>query len=304
MNLRDLEYLVALAEHRHFGRAAESVYVSQPTLSTQIKKLEAELGTALIERGSRQVILTHAGERVMRRARHVLADVEEIRSIARQASSPHTGTLSLGAFPTLAPYLLPHLIPSLTTAFPALEIHLVEEKSALLLDGIRDGAIDMAFIALPVLDDGLTTVPVFREDFLLATPLGHPLAGSAPAHSADLAGEELLLLGDGHCLRDQILEVCSAVGSGERRGIHATSMETLRLMVAAGVGITLLPRLAVTPPVVENPDVVLTEFDEPRPHRDIALVWRRTHVQRDMLGTVAERIGDVCRTLPVTPLAP
>lgn len=304
MNLRDLEYLVALAEHHHFGRAAESVYVSQPTLSTQIKKLEAELGVELIERGSRQVMLTHAGERVVRRARHVLGDVDEIRAIARQERSPHTGSLRLGAFPTLAPYLLPHLMPAMAQSYPELEVLLVEEKSQALLAGVRDGSIDAAFIAMPVHDDTLIVEPLFAEEFVLATPAGHPLASSDAVATAELEGEKLLLLNEGHCMREQILDVCNAVGSGERRGFHATSLETLRLMVAAGVGVTLLPQLAVAPPVVANPAVALTPFAEPAPFREIVLVWRRTHVQRDLIEAVAEATRDVATKLPVSVMRP
>lgn len=287
MNLRDLEYLVALDEHRHFGRAAAAAYVSQPTLSTQLKKLEAELGVDLIERGARQVLFTAVGERVVRRARRILAEADEIRSLARRAQSPHTGSVRLGAFPTLAPYLLPHVVPGLRERFPDLEVLLVEDKTADLLDGVRAGTLDAALVALPVADESLAVEPLFREDFVLATPAELPERVEGPLAVADLGGEDLLLLADGHCLRDQALEVCGLSGAQERRGFQATSLETLRHMVASGVGATLMPRLAVTPPVVENPGVALREFVAPAPHRDIALVWRRTHVHRELLGEVA-----------------
>lgn len=288
MNLRDLEYLVALAEHRHFGRAAQAAYVSQPTLSTQLKKLEAELGVDLIERGARQVLFTAVGERVVRRARRILAEAEEIRSLARRAQSPHTGSVRVGAVPTLAPYLLPHVVPGLRERFPDLEVLLVEEKTADLLDAVRGGGLDAALVALPVADEALVAEPLFREDFLLAAPVAHRLARLPdPLVPDDLGGEDLLLLAEGHCLRDQALAVCGLSGAQERRGFQATSLETLRHMVASGVGVTLMPRLAVTPPVVDNPGMELREFAAPAPHRDIALVWRRTHVHRELLGELA-----------------
>lgn len=294
MNIRDLEYLVALHEHRHFGRAAEASFCSQPTLSTQIRKLETELGADLVERGSRQVLFTAAGERVVRRARHILADADEIRSIARQARNPRAGSIRLGVFPTLAPYLLPHVIGSVTAEFPDLELLLVEEKTPVLVEQLRSGALDAALVAMPVDDESLAVLPLFREEFVLAVPAGHHLAEvEAPTPSSKVAGEDLLLLTEGHCLRDQALEVCRTVGGEERKGFQATSLETLRLMVAAGVGITLMPRLSVVPPVVPNPGIVLRDFAEPAPYRDVAMVWRRSSVQRDLLEDLAESIRAV-----------
>lgn len=302
MNLRDLEYLVALDEHRHFGRAATAAYVSQPTLSTQLKKLEAELGVDLIERGSRQVLFTAVGERVVRRARRILAEADEIRSLAERAREPHRGSVRLGAFPTLAPYLLPHVVPGLRERFPDLELLLVEEKTEALLDQLGRGALDAALVALPVTDEALHVEPLFREDFLLATPAGHPLVDARPMVATDLGAEDLLLLADGHCLRDQALAVCGIAGAGERRGFQATSLETLRHMVASGVGVTLMPRLAVSSPVVANPGVALREFAAPAPHRDIALVWRRTHVHRELLAEVADVLRAATAGMPVTAL--
>ncbi len=313
MNLRDLEYLVALAEHRHFGRAANACFVSQPTLSTQLKKLETHLGVDLIERGPRSVLLTPAGEKVVARARVILAEADGIRGIARQARDPRAGTLRLGAFPTLAPYLFPHVVPVLHAAFPDLELLLVEEKTSVLAAQLADGRIDAAVLAMPVDLDGVEVEPLFREDFLLAVPAGHELAASDPAPEASLAvaepiataalaGEPLLLLADGHCLRDQALTVCQQVGAAERTGFRATSLETLRMMVAAGVGITLLPELSVRPPVADSDAIALRRFREPVPHRDIALVWRRSSTYGDLLRDLAGSL----RALPdgyVRPLA-
>jgi len=302
VNLRDLEYLVALADHRHFGRAAAAAYVSQPTLSTQLKKLETELGVDLVERGTRQVLLTGAGERVVERARSILGQAQDIRDIARSARDPRAGRLRLGFFPTLGPYLLPHVVPALRERLPDAELLLTEAKTGELREQLLAGTLDAALIALPVVDDALHVRPLFREDFLLAVPADHELAGETGRLPAErLAGEDLLLLAEGHCLRDQALDVCQTAGAREQSGFQATSLETLRHMVAAGVGTTLLPRLAVSPPS-RNPDgVVLREFVGAAPHRDIAMVWRRSSVQAPLLDEVAEVLGRLPAGL-VTPL--
>ncbi|GAB48385.1 LysR substrate-binding domain-containing protein [Mobilicoccus pelagius] len=317
MNLRDLEYLVALSEHRHFGRAAAACYVSQPTLSTQIKKLESELGAPLIERGSRGVIFTLAGESVLARARSVLAGADEIRTIARYAADPRSGTLRLGVFPTLGPYLLPHALPLVKAQLPDLRLLLVEEKSPDLVGMLQAGTLDAAVLAMPV-DETFDHAPLFREEFVLAVPAGHDLAGgtgadeeSAPPVTTDaLQGQDVLLLADGHCMRDQALEVCSLAGAAERDGFRATSLETLRHMVAGGVGITLLPHLSVSPPVPASDGLVLRRFADPAPYRDIALVWRRGGVHAGLMtelaailrGLVGTAAGDGLRALsPVDP---
>lgn len=296
MNLRDFEYLVSLDEHRHFGKAAAACYVSQPTLSTQLKKLEAELGVELIERSPRQVTLTTAGRRVVAKARTILAHAQEIRGIARQAQDPRSGSVRLGVFPTLAPYLLPHVVPPLHRGFPDLELLLSEAKTDDLLDQLSAAHLDAAILALPVADESLHVEPLFREDFLLAVPAGHPLAerrddpGGAPLEV--LADSPLLLLEEGHCLRDQALAVCRKAG-GPVDGFTATSLETLRHVVAAGVGITLLPELAVSPPVAASEGIVLLRFQDPAPHRDIGLFWRRTTVYRHLLPEIADALRTI-----------
>lgn len=287
VNLRDLEYLVALADHRHFGRAAAACHVSQPTMSTQIKKLETELKVALVERGARQVMLTPAGVDVVARARDLLDDAEQIRRIARASADPESGTLRLGLFPTLAPYLLPHVVGPIRERFPRLELLLVEEKSPDLVEMLKGGALDAAVLAMPLAEDSLTTTPLFREDFLLALPSSHPLAAADDPLPMDaLSGQELLLLEDGHCLRDQALAVCSLAGGKERSGFRATSLETLRHMVATGSGITLLPELSVSPPVTPHPGLALRRL-EPSPHRDLALVRRASHVDPSLIDDLA-----------------
>lgn len=298
MNLRDLEYLVAVADHRHFGEAAAASFVSQPTLSTQLKKLEAELGVELIERNPRHVTLTTAGERVVSEARAVLERVASIRTIARAASDPASATVRLGLFPTIAPYLLPHVVPQIRAAYPHLELLLTEEKTGVLLDRLRDGKLDAAVLARPVRDEQLNEQVLFREDFVLAVPASHPLAASpGPVSPAVLADEQVLLLEEGHCLRDQALEVCHLAGAAERTGFRATSLETMRQMVAAGVGVTLLPMLAVQPPVPQSPDVAIVRFSEPVPRREIAMYWRRSSPYRDFMPSLAALVGHVAPEL-------
>jgi LysR family transcriptional regulator, hydrogen peroxide-inducible genes activator len=293
MNLRDLSYLVALAEHRHFGRAAEASFVSQPTLSTQIRKLEDELGVALVERTPRKVLLTETGREIARRARGVLSQVDEIKSIAQRTRDPESGTIRLGIFPTLGPYLLPHVIPHLRQRFPRLELLLREEKTEQILGMLREGTLDAGILALPMHDDSLHVEFLFEEPFVLAVPDNHPLAGRQSLKMEDLADQNLLLLEDGHCLRDQALEVCHLAGAGEKTGFRATSLETLRQMVSANVGITLMPILAVKPPVAQAGNVRLIEFDSPAPSRRIAMVWRKSSAMTPFFTALAEVIRDV-----------
>ena len=276
MNLRDLQYLVALAEYKHFGRAAEACFVSQPTLSTQIRKLEEELGVSLVERAPRKVLLTEVGREVAARARAVLSEIDQIRAAAQRTRDPESGTVRLGIFPTLGPYLLPHVVAPIRRRFPRLELLLTEEKTEVLLRMLREGRLDAAILALPLHEDQLHQEFLFEEDFVLAVPETHALASRPSLKLDELAAHDLLLLEDGHCLRDQALEVCQIAGAGERSGFRATSLETLRQMVAAGVGITLLPSLAVQPPVATSSDIHLVPFRGKPPSRRIGMAWRKS----------------------------
>jgi LysR family transcriptional regulator, hydrogen peroxide-inducible genes activator len=297
MNLRDFQYLVALADHKHFGHAAEASFVSQPTLSTQIRKLEDELGVTLVERTPRKVLLTEAGQQIVARARAVLGEVEQIRRIARRDSDPESGTLRLGIFPTLGPYLLPHVLGTLRERFPRLELLLVEEKTAEVVQRLREGKLDAAILALPVHDDTLHAEFLFEEPFMLAMPETHPLATRRALKLADLEDQHLLLLEDGHCLRDQALEVCRMSGAGEKHGFRATSLETLRQMVAANVGVTLLPLLAVRPPIAHTANVHLTPFRGRAPSRRLAMFWRRSSTMHEFLLRVSGIFKHIPREL-------
>ena len=296
MNLRDLKYLVALADQKHFGRAAAACHVSQPTLSTQIRKLEDELGVPLVERAPRKVMLTPAGREAAERARRIVAEVEQMKEAARRSQDPEAGTVRLGIFPTLAPYLLPHVVPRVRARFPQLELLLVEEKSDELLARLRDGKLDAAVLALPVHDEQLHAEFLFEEHFLLAAPERHELASATDLSMDQLSDETLLLLEDGHCLRDQALDVCRLSGAQEKSGFRATSLETLRQMVAAGVGVTLMPALSVHPPVVTPDTIRLVEFRDPPPSRKIALVWRKSSAMEHFLHALADAIGALARS--------
>ena len=290
MNLRDLKYLVALADHRHFGKAAAACFVSQPTLSTQIRKLEDELGLPLVERAPRKVMLTPAGVEAAARARTIVAEVEQMKEAARRSRDPEAGTVRLGIFPTLGPYLLPHVIPNIRERFPQLELLLVEEKSDELLTRLREGRLDAALLALPLDDDQLHAEFLFEEPFLLAVSQQHPLARRQHLDVQELSSQKLLLLEDGHCLRDQALAVCRLFGANEKSEFRATSLETLRQMVAADVGITLLPTLSVKPPVPRSDNIRLLDFSgDDRPSRRIAMAWRRSSAMTGFLEQLAQQ---------------
>lgn len=293
MNVRALQYFVKLADLRHFSKAAEACFVSQPTLSTQIRKLEEELGVQLVERAPRKVMLTPVGEEIAERARGVLNEVEQIRAVARRHVNPAEGTLRLGIFPTLAPYLLPHVIPTIRTQYPRLTLQLAEEKTDDILKMLQRGTLDAALLALPIARDGLEVAVLFEEPFVLAVPEDHPLARKSSVTTEDLRGSELLLLEEGHCMREHALEVCALAGASERVDFHATSMETLRQMVAAEVGITLMPLLAVKPPIAETPNVVIRPFRKPGPSRTIALVWRSSSALGSFFESLAEPFGNL-----------
>src|SRR5688500_13272440 len=263
LKLKDLRYLVAVADTRHFGRAAERSFVSQPTLSAQLKKLEGYLGVQLIERQPKQVTLTEAGAQIVARARRILEASDEVLALARTHRDPLAGKLRMALLPTIGPYLLPRVARELHKALPRLELQLYEYQTGPMLEKLGAGQIDLGILALPVEMEGLEARQLYEEPFSLAVPAQHRLAKKKEVKVEDLKDETLLLLEDGHCLRDQALEVCSSVGVQEKQDFRATSLETLRQMVATGVGITLLPELASRNAYGSTRDVVLRPFVEP-----------------------------------------
>lgn len=288
VTLTELRYAVAVADHRHFGRAAAACFVTQPTLSAQVGKLERSLGVRLFERSSQSVHLTGEGEEIVREARAVLAAAERILEVARSKNEPMTGTWRLGVIPTLAPYLLPWLAPRLREAFPRLRLVFREMKTADVLTEIAARKIDCGMLALPVDAANLTVEPVFDEPFFLIVPAEHELARKKSVREADLAGERVLLLDEGHCLREQALSICTRAGAIDGTGegdFRATSLSTLRHMVASGMGITLLPALALRD---GDAGTATVPFTEPAPFRRMAIVWRASHPRAKDYAEIVE----------------
>lgn len=292
MNLRDLRYFVALAETRHFGKAAERCFVSQPTLSAQIKKLENYLGVQLLERQPRKVTLTETGQRILPVARRVLQDSDEIVSLARHEHDPLAGKIKIAFIPTIGPYLLPLVARKLRKQLPRLKLMLYEYQTQPLLEKLRAGEIELGVLALPVPLDGLESRDLYEEPFTVAVPNQHALSKKAHVKLDDLSGETLLLLEDGHCLRDQALDVCSMVQVRENEDYRATSLETLRQMVAAGLGITLLPELATRGPFGSGHGLAVKSFAKPIPSRTVGAVWRKSSARSEAISAVC----DVIRT--------
>ena len=292
LKLKDLRYLVAVAELRHFGRAAARCFVSQPTLSAQLKKLEQSLGLQLIERAPNNVSLTAAGEQIVARARRIIEASDEVVALARTQRDPLAGPLRLALLPTIGPYLLPRVAPAIRRALPRLELRLYEYQTAPMLERLRGGELDVGILALPVELSGLEARELYREAFMVALPERHPLAAHDTLRAADLKGETLLLLEDGHCLRDQALEVCSRVGVREPQDFRATSLETLRQMVATGAGVTLLPELAVRGAYRSARGVALRPFARPAPVRHVGAVWRKTSARRAAIDALGKLIAE------------
>jgi LysR family transcriptional regulator, hydrogen peroxide-inducible genes activator len=291
LTLTELRYAVALAEHRHFGRAARACSVSQPTLSAQIQKLERTLGVKVFERTSHRVEPTPIGEAVVEQARRVLEETEKILGVVQSQAEPLSGPLRLGVIPTLGPYLLPWLVPPLQKAHKGLRLVLRELRTAELLAELADHRLDAGILALPVAGRGLVTAELFDEPFLALVPKGHALAERKRVAPEDLVDETLLLLEEGHCLRDQALEVCGQGRAAARDGgagdFRATSIETLRHMVAAGLGVTLIPALALGRGA-QRGGAVAVPFSAARAGRRVALVWRRTHPRAADLALLAD----------------
>lgn len=298
MNLKDLEYLLALAEERHFRRAAERCFVSQPTLSGQLKKLEEELGVQFLERTSRKVLFTQAGLQLVDQARRVLSEAQLFRDMAGSHGQTMSGPLHLGLIPTVAPYLLPHIVPGLRQAFPQLEFYLHEAQTHQIVAQLESGQLDCAILALVKECEPFVALSLFVEPMALAVPMDHEWSQRESVALPELAGHRLLMLEDGHCLRDQALGFCFAAGAKEDRHFRATSLETLRNMVAAGAGITLLPQLAV-PNERCRDGVCYLPCHQPQPNRAIGLIYRPGSPLRaryeQLASWMSEQMADVMR---------
>ena len=267
MTLTDLRYIIAVAREKHFGRAAEACFVSQPTLSVSIKKLESELGVMIFERGGNEIALTPIGENIVQQAQRVLDAANQIKEIADQGRDPLRGALRLGVIYTIGPYLLPRIIKSMIERFPAMPLILQENFTVRLVEMMRTGEIDVAILADPFDTTGLDPLPLYDEDFVVAVPKKHPWTKKQQIASVDLKQETMLLLGVGHCFRDQVLEVCpeaarfAANSAGIQKTFEGSSLETIRHMVAEGLGITVLPRMSVSlddDPLLKFSNVIIT----------------------------------------------
>jgi LysR family transcriptional regulator, hydrogen peroxide-inducible genes activator len=290
MTLRQLRYFDALARHSHFGRAAAACSISQPALSMQIKELEDALGAVLIERGARQVRLTRLGEEAAARVRDILRSVDELGDFARASRGRFIGRLRMGMIPTIAPYLLPSVIGSLTRMHPELDIHVREAMTGKLIQELEEGRLDTAIVALPVSEPSLTEVPLFAENFLLVRP-GEDEGAPVPSSEA-LCEMRLLLLEEGHCFRDQALSFCKVQSSVPREMLDASSLSTLVQMVSAGMGVTLIPEMAVAVET-RSASVSVARFYDPQPSRTIGMIWRKTS---PLAGQLLQLSEVVCRS--------
>jgi LysR family transcriptional regulator, hydrogen peroxide-inducible genes activator len=287
MNLRDLRYLVAVADLRSFIQAADQCFVSQPTLSTQIKKMEDSLGAPLFERTNKKVLPTALGEQVVASARRILLEIDTIHQLADNAHDCLAGNFRLGAFPTLSTYIFPELVPKIRQAVPKLRLILIEEKTDILVEQLKQGQLDAALLALPILDDYLAYSVLFDDEFLLAVANDNPLTQQPTIAHTDLYHQQLLLLDEGHCLRGQALQICKLNHAEEQQDVRATGLETLRQMVKAGTGITFMPKIAIHE---HEEGITYIPFEEPVPKRTIGLFWRKTSARKDLLALLAELI--------------
>jgi LysR family hydrogen peroxide-inducible transcriptional activator len=302
MTLTELKYIVAVARARHFGHAAEACFVAQPTLSVAIKKLEDELGVTLFERGGSEVSVTPLGAQIVAQAERVLEQTAAIKELAKQNKDPLAGPLRLGVIYTIGPYLLPPLVRNLIDNVPQMPLVLQENFTVKLLDLLRQGELDAAIMALPLPEHGMAVQPLYDEPFVVAMPRHHPWATRKDISAEDLKSETMLLLGAGHCFRDQVLEVCPemakfsspSAGNGMQRTFEGSSLETIRHMVASGIGLTVLPRASV--PDMKDPNGMLTfvPFQDPAPSRRVVIVWRKSFTRRAAIDAVVNAVA-ACR---------
>jgi LysR family hydrogen peroxide-inducible transcriptional activator len=305
MTLTELKYIVAVARERHFGKAADACYVSQPTLSVAVKKLEEELDVKLFERSANEVTVTPLGEEIVRQAQSVLEQAAAIKEIAKRGKDPLTGPLTLGVIYTIGPYLLPDLVRQMINLNPQMPLILQENFTVKLLEMLRNGEIDCAILAEPFPDAGLATAPLYDEPFLAAVPANHPLAAQTQVSTEELKRETMLLLGSGHCFRDHVLEVCpefakfSSNVEGIRKSFEGSSLETIKHMVAAGMGVTLVPRLSVPKEAFatkprrrqdEEPFIKYLPFEGDPPLRRVVLVWRRSFTRYEAIAAMRNAI--------------
>ena len=296
MTLTELKYIVAVAREKHFGHAAEACFVAQPTLSVAIKKLEDELGVPIFERGGSEISMTPLGSQIVAQAERVLEQTAAIREIAKQNKDPLTGQLRLGVIYTVAPYLLPQLVRNMIERVPQMPLVLQENFTVKLVEMLRQGELDAAIMAQPFPQQGLLVQPLYDEPFVVAMPSSHPWSKRERISSADLKNETMLLLGNGHCFRDQVLEVCpemarfSTTGDGIARTFEGSSLETIRHMVASGIGITVLPKASVPDMQAQDGLLRYVPFEDPVPTRRVVIAWRKSFTRRAAIEAVRQAV--------------
>ncbi|WP_305821056.1 hydrogen peroxide-inducible genes activator [Massilia brevitalea] len=298
MTLTELKYIVAVARAKHFGHAAESCFVAQPTLSVAIKKLEDELGVTLFERGGSEVSVTPVGAQIVAQAERVLEQTAAIKELAKQNKDPLAGPMRLGVIYTIGPYLLPPLVKNLIDNVPQMPLVLQENFTVKLLELLRQGELDAAIMALPLPDHGMLMQTLYDEPFVVAMPRTHPWAKRREIAADDLKAETMLLLGSGHCFRDQVLEVCpemarfSSPGNGMQRTFEGSSLETIRHMVASGIGLTVLPRASVRDMDDPNGMLSFVPFSTPAPSRRVVIVWRKSFTRRAAIEAIVNAVAE------------
>lgn len=298
MTLTELRYIVAVAREKHFGKAADTCFVSQPTLSVSIKKLESELNTQIFERGNSEISLTEVGKKIVEQAQYVLDEAARVRLIADQGKDHLIGPLRLGVIFTVGPYLLPRIVKTIINATPEMPLILFENYTANLLEQLRKGSLDIAILAEPFEQNGLGILPLYDESFVVAVPKNHSLNKIEKVASDDLKSETMLLLGVGHCFRDQVLDVCpesarfASSSVGIQKTFEGSSLETIRHMVASGLGITVLPKMSLQSHL-DNTNVNFIEFKDPVPSRRVAIVWRKSFSRTKAVEKIYELICSV-----------
>jgi LysR family transcriptional regulator, hydrogen peroxide-inducible genes activator len=296
MTLTELKYIVAVARQKHFGHAAEACFVAQPTLSVAIKKLEDELGVVIFERGGTEISMTPLGAQIVAQAERVLEQTAAIKEIAKQNKDPLAGPLRLGVIYTIAPYLLPPLVKAMIERVPQMPLVLQENFTVRLIELLRQGELDAAIIALPFAEQGLMVQPLYDEPFVVALPRHHAWAARASIDAEELKSETMLLLGSGHCFRDQVLEVCpemsrySTSGDGIARTFEGSSLETIRHMVASGIGITVLPKASVPDMQAKDGMLRYVPFSAPSPSRRVVIAWRKSFTRRPAIEAIRQAV--------------
>lgn len=296
MNIRDLEYLLALEQTRHYGKAAEKCYVSQPTLSAQLKKLEQNLGVLLIDRSAKGVVFSEAGKSILEHAKKILLEVDQIHEISKHFKNPKSGALRIGIIPTIGPYLLPHIIQELKHAFPDLNFYLHEKKTHEIISALQERTLDLGILALSLDEPGLEEVSLYHESFLLALSKQHPKAKQKQVSENWLQHENLLLLEDGHCFRNQALSYCKQHRMKENINFRATSMETLKSMIEIGEGITAVPELSALAWSNKSDNIQFLNFPSPVPQRDVGLIFPKHSIRRDLYLEISKMISKIIKS--------